>query len=92
MIALTLAMYVTVYLALIVAYVGVVKYMAEKPVDEGAGLDARADRMSSAAQWLPVVIFLGLMGLAMLIYVVLDGYDLGVGLLLHRASDARRTP
>ncbi len=33
MIALTLAMYVTVYLALIVAYVGVVKYMAEKPVD-----------------------------------------------------------
>ncbi len=34
MIALTLAMYVTVYLALIVAYVGVVKYMAEKPVDE----------------------------------------------------------
>jgi cytochrome d ubiquinol oxidase subunit I len=33
MIALTLALYVTVYLALIVAYVGVVKYMAEKPVD-----------------------------------------------------------
>jgi cytochrome bd ubiquinol oxidase subunit I len=33
MIALTLAMYVTVYLALIAAYIGVVKYMAEKPVD-----------------------------------------------------------
>jgi cytochrome bd ubiquinol oxidase subunit I len=33
MIALTLALYVTVYLALIVAYVGVVKYMAEKPVE-----------------------------------------------------------
>jgi cytochrome d ubiquinol oxidase subunit I len=33
MIALTLALYVTVYLGLIVAYVGVVKYMAEKPVD-----------------------------------------------------------
>jgi cytochrome d ubiquinol oxidase subunit II len=32
------------------------------------------------------VIFLALMGLAMLIYVVLDGYDLGVGMLLHRAS------
>ncbi|MCW5666945.1 MAG: cytochrome ubiquinol oxidase subunit I [Piscinibacter sp.] len=31
MIALTLALYVTVYLALIVAYVGVLKYMAEKP-------------------------------------------------------------
>jgi cytochrome bd ubiquinol oxidase subunit I len=33
MIALTLALYVTVYLALIVAYVSVVKYMAEKPLD-----------------------------------------------------------
>ena len=31
MIALSLALYVTVYLALIVAYVGVLKYMAEKP-------------------------------------------------------------
>ena len=31
MIALTLALYVTVYVALVVAYVGVVKYMAEKP-------------------------------------------------------------
>ncbi len=39
------------------------------------------------AQALPVI-FMGLMGLAMLAYVVLDGYDLGVGLLLPRASDA----
>ena len=30
--------------------------------------------------WLPIV-FAGLMGLSILIYVVLDGYDLGVGLL-----------
>ncbi len=45
--------------------------------------------MSAAGQWLPVV-FLGLMGLAMLIYVLLDGYDLGVGLLLHRASDDQK--
>ncbi len=40
MIALTLALYVTVYLALIVAYIGVLKYMAEKPdlpaTDRGA--------------------------------------------------------
>jgi cytochrome d ubiquinol oxidase subunit II len=34
------------------------------------------------------VIFLGLMGVAMLAYVILDGYDLGVGLLLPRADDA----
>lgn len=38
---------------------------------------------------LPVV-FLGLMGLSMLIYVVLDGYDLGVGMLLHRADDEQK--
>ena len=37
--------------------------------------------------WLPVV-FLGLMGIAMLAYVVLDGYDLGVGILLRRVEDA----
>ncbi|HET9976278.1 MAG TPA: cytochrome ubiquinol oxidase subunit I [Burkholderiaceae bacterium] len=33
MIALTLALYVTVYLALIAAYIGVLKYMTEKPID-----------------------------------------------------------
>ncbi|WP_237067112.1 cytochrome d ubiquinol oxidase subunit II [Microbulbifer guangxiensis] len=31
--------------------------------------------------WLPVI-FIGIMGLAVLIYAVLDGYDLGVGILL----------
>lgn len=41
---------------------------------------------SQPAVWLPVV-FLGLMGLSMLAYVILDGYDLGVGILLRRASD-----
>jgi cytochrome bd ubiquinol oxidase subunit II len=39
-----------------------------------------------AHEWLPLV-FLGLMGLSMLAYVVLDGYDLGVGILLRRAGD-----
>jgi cytochrome bd ubiquinol oxidase subunit I len=33
LIALTLALYVTLYLALIVAYIGVVKYMAEEPLE-----------------------------------------------------------
>ena len=32
------------------------------------------------------VIFMALMGLSMLIYVISDGYDLGVGLLMHRAT------
>ncbi len=41
------------------------------------------------SQALPVI-FMALMGLAMLAYVVLDGYDLGVGLLLPRASDAHK--
>lgn len=39
--------------------------------------------------WL-ALIFLGLMALAMLIYVVLDGYDLGVGILLQRADDSQK--
>ncbi len=41
------------------------------------------------AEILPVI-FMGLMGLSMLAYVVLDGYDLGVGMLLHRADDAQK--
>jgi cytochrome bd ubiquinol oxidase subunit II len=32
------------------------------------------------ADWLPVI-FAGLMGLSILLYVILDGYDLGVGIL-----------
>ena len=36
------------------------------------------------------LIFLGLMAFAMLIYVVLDGYDLGVGILLRRAEDSEK--
>jgi cytochrome d ubiquinol oxidase subunit II len=39
--------------------------------------------------WLPAA-FLLVMGLAMLVYVVLDGYDLGVGILLGAASDAHK--
>jgi len=41
------------------------------------------------AQALPVV-FLGLMGLSMFVYVVLDGFDLGVGMLLPRAGEAQK--
>lgn len=36
------------------------------------------------------VIFMALMGLSLLIYVVLDGYDLGVGLLTAAAPEADR--
>ena len=32
------------------------------------------------------VIFMALMGISMLVYVVSDGYDLGVGMLMHRAT------
>ena len=38
---------------------------------------------------LPLV-FAGLMGIAILAYVLLDGYDLGVGMLMHRASAAEK--
>ncbi|MDB4224357.1 cytochrome d ubiquinol oxidase subunit II [Granulosicoccus sp.] len=40
--------------------------------------------------WLPMV-FLGLMGLSALIYVVLDGFDLGVGLLSPCVDDHDRS-
>ena len=36
------------------------------------------------------VIFMALMGLSMLIYVISDGYDLGVGMLMHRATAAEK--
>lgn len=41
--------------------------------------------MSLANLDLPLV-FTGLMGLAILLYVVLDGYDLGVGMLMPAAT------
>jgi cytochrome d ubiquinol oxidase subunit II len=40
----------------------------------------------SPAGWLPLVFAL-VMALSMLAYVILDGYDLGVGALLHSADD-----
>lgn len=40
-------------------------------------------------EWLPLS-FAALMGLSMLIYAVLDGYDLGVGVLMKRATDAEK--
>ncbi len=43
----------------------------------------------SGEEWLPVI-FLGLMALAMLAYVVLDGYDLGVGILARYAADEQK--
>lgn len=45
--------------------------------------------LSTPAGWLPIV-FMGLLGLSMLLYVILDGYDLGVGILLRRAEDAEK--
>ncbi len=39
--------------------------------------------------WLPVI-YMAVMGLALLIYVVLDGYDLGVGILMPLASEAEK--
>ena len=47
----------------------------------GIGLDS--------AFWLPVI-FMVLMGVAMLLYVLLDGFDLGVGVLLRSATDDQK--
>ncbi|MEM7469509.1 MAG: cytochrome d ubiquinol oxidase subunit II, partial [Pseudomonadota bacterium] len=43
-----------------------------------------------SAEWYLPMIFAGLMALAMLLYVILDGYDLGVGILLPFADDQER--
>ena len=48
-------------------------------------LDLAPD-LTQAAGWMPIV-FLVVMGLAMLAYVILDGYDLGVGALMQLAGD-----
>jgi len=48
-IALTLAGYVTLYLALIVAYVTVIKYMAEKPAEQMATLDEQQKQGTAVA-------------------------------------------
>ncbi|MFM2041431.1 MAG: hypothetical protein RLY86_7 [Pseudomonadota bacterium] len=45
--------------------------------------------MMYEGHWLPVV-FAALMGVSILAYVVLDGYDLGVGILMGDADDAQR--
>ncbi|HEY4371593.1 MAG TPA: cytochrome d ubiquinol oxidase subunit II [Burkholderiales bacterium] len=47
------------------------------------------DTWTQPSFWLPLV-FLFLMGVAMLAYVLLDGYDLGVGILLRRVTDPDR--
>jgi cytochrome d ubiquinol oxidase subunit II len=42
--------------------------------------------LSSPAGWLPLA-FMLIMGMAILAYVILDGFDLGVGLLLQNGTD-----
>ncbi len=47
------------------------------------------DILADPALWLPLT-FAGLMGLSILVYVVLDGFDLGVGLLFPFADEAEK--
>jgi cytochrome d ubiquinol oxidase subunit II len=48
-----------------------------------------AEILADPALWLPLT-FAGLMGLSILIYVVLDGFDLGVGLLFPFADEPEK--
>ena len=45
--------------------------------------------LTTSAGWLPLA-FMVIMGLAILAYVILDGFDLGVGLLLQFGSDDQK--
>jgi cytochrome bd ubiquinol oxidase subunit I len=49
MVASTLVLYAALYAALIVAYVSVIRYMAEKPVDEGPSSPQSGTALASAA-------------------------------------------
>ena len=46
--------------------------------------------MTFTWEYMLPLVFMAVMGLALLAYVVLDGYDLGVGILLPRVSDSIR--
>ncbi|MFK8029077.1 MAG: cytochrome d ubiquinol oxidase subunit II [Gammaproteobacteria bacterium] len=48
--------------------------------------DALIPDLAQPAGWLPLV-FMVLMGVSILAYVILDGYDLGVGILIATATD-----
>ncbi len=48
-----------------------------------------AEVLNQFSDWLPVA-FAGIMGLAMLVYALLDGYDLGVGILMSRADNKEK--
>ena len=39
--------------------------------------------------WLPIF-FVSVMGFALLMYTILDGYDLGIGMLLPLATDSEK--
>jgi cytochrome d ubiquinol oxidase subunit I len=58
MIGLTLVLYITLYLALIVAYVAVLKYMAEKP-EEALAEDARDQAATKAGAPTPLIAIAG---------------------------------
>ncbi|PZP53994.1 MAG: cytochrome d ubiquinol oxidase subunit II [Micavibrio aeruginosavorus] len=47
------------------------------------------NQIIASGDWLPLI-FAFLMGFSMLVYALLDGYDLGVGLLVSRANDQEK--
>jgi cytochrome bd ubiquinol oxidase subunit II len=88
----TLIAYLVVYAALLVAYLGVLIYLARKqaqgrpvpgepmPVRPESNPFRRSDHDPvRRPDNLAALAFAALMGLSILIYVVLDGFDLGVG-------------
>ncbi|MES2675833.1 MAG: cytochrome d ubiquinol oxidase subunit II [Pseudomonadota bacterium] len=48
-----------------------------------------SSQLAGPDYWLPVI-FIALMGLAFFVYAILDGYDLGVGILLPQDLDTQR--
>ena len=89
----TLLAYALLYACLLAAYVVTLRHLSAEA--RGVAADARAAARALAGgalmaeDALPLV-FMAIMGVSLLLYVILDGYDLGIGMLLPFASAAEK--
>ena len=85
-----------VCIPLLVSYIQALRYLASKPaqslslLQDYPGIAAGGNRADGRVSLPSRLLCHGRMGLALLLYVILDGFDLGVGLLLPLATDAEK--
>ena len=92
----TLIAYALLYAFLLISYVATLRYLGTKPAASLVLLgpqQLRAVRPTAGTLIMETalpLIFMSIMGFALLLYVILDGYDLGIGMLLPLASGAEK--